>query len=328
MDNADEFLKDLQRQCLSDAGEQVTSMQDILRELESNVQASITNLLKVTHNLKGNFHAVAFSHFSGFMHRFETTLTGLLEKINAHQKPVESQDLRVLEFFISDIIGQIQSYLNELNANPTDQADHCAKRQFVFDVASAWSPTINKIDDGPVAQTQSEPPPAEISTTKNEIVNAAVAKNNEVERHTKVIEDVSGPKNLFFLLCKNGSFSFALNVSNVVEIVQYNQVNTIPYNQSDLVGLMNLRGEVVPILNLPEVSQFSKTKSLAVVCRNNSGKFGLPVDIAECVLELDTQTFQSTEESLGESDSQLINKIYLDKDRTIFIVNIDQAVAA
>jgi len=73
-----------------------------------------------------------------------------------------------------------------------------------------------------------------------------------------------------FLTFLSGSESFALDIHTVKEIKEYTTVTPIPLMPSSVMGVINLRGNVVPIIDLQlrlgkEKSKISKRSCIIIV---------------------------------------------------------------
>ncbi|MBL8401287.1 chemotaxis protein CheW [Accumulibacter sp.] len=101
----------------------------------------------------------------------------------------------------------------------------------------------------------------------------------------------SPPQYLTFLL---GGEMFAIGILNVKEIIEYGQLTEIPMMPAFIRGVINLRGAVVPVIDL--AARFGKTQSLigkrsciviVEVCENDlRHDIGLLVDAVSEVIEI------------------------------------------
>ncbi|QLH52169.1 MAG: chemotaxis protein CheW [Candidatus Accumulibacter cognatus] len=101
----------------------------------------------------------------------------------------------------------------------------------------------------------------------------------------------SPPQYLTFLL---GGEMFAIGILNVKEIIEYGQLTEIPMMPAFIRGVINLRGAVVPVIDL--AARFGKTQSLIgkrsciviVEVRENDLRhdIGLLVDAVSEVIEI------------------------------------------
>jgi len=78
-----------------------------------------------------------------------------------------------------------------------------------------------------------------------------------------------------------GNQNFALSLDNVKEIIKVPVITPVPLTKSYLAGLINLRGEIVPVLNLKEkykIESFINDDARIIIIEKDSKKSGLLVD--------------------------------------------------
>ncbi|HMW57243.1 MAG TPA: chemotaxis protein CheW [Accumulibacter sp.] len=119
----------------------------------------------------------------------------------------------------------------------------------------------------------------------------AIAKRTASALQAQQAAADSPPQYLTFLL---GGEMFAVGILNVKEIIEYGQLTEIPMMPAFIRGVINLRGAVVPVIDL--AARFGKTQSLIgkrsciviVEVRENELRhdIGLLVDAVSEVIEI------------------------------------------
>lgn len=87
---------------------------------------------------------------------------------------------------------------------------------------------------------------------------------------------------------------FAINVSYVKEIIEYAQITCVPMMQSFIVGVTNIRGNVIPVLDLSErlgvgLSEVGKKTciiTVEAVVGEETSIIGLIVDMVDQVYDI------------------------------------------
>lgn len=103
-----------------------------------------------------------------------------------------------------------------------------------------------------------------------------------------------------FLSFVAGDQRFATPILSVVEVVRYSPPTVIPHTPAFIRGVMNLRGQVVPIVDLGERFGFATAELASTACvvvtefesRGVSGKVGIVVDRIDRVLDLEEDGLQ------------------------------------
>lgn len=87
---------------------------------------------------------------------------------------------------------------------------------------------------------------------------------------------------------------FAVNVSTVKEIIEYTQITRVPMMQSFIAGVTNIRGNVIPVLDLPDrlglgrsdISKRSCVITLETAIGGDDAEIGIIVDMVDQVYEV------------------------------------------
>ncbi len=122
---------------------------------------------------------------------------------------------------------------------------------------------------------------------------------------------------------------YALSVLVVKEIVKSTELNPIPGSQDYFEGVMNLRGSVVPVINLEKrfnlQVEHTAEKQHIIILDIDGTLFGMLVDDVSEVLNVAPETIQPVSETLAKKiDVTLLTGIVLDKERIILCLNANK----
>jgi purine-binding chemotaxis protein CheW len=145
-----------------------------------------------------------------------------------------------------------------------------------------------------------------------------------------------------YLTFKLGNGIFATDVDKVREILDLTTITKIPRTPDFMAGVINLRGSVVPVVDLRLCFDMSKTESTRNTCivvvevtlDNESTVIGALADSVEEVIDLDPDQIQPAPrigtrirtdfiKGMGKRDAQFI--MFLDIDR---VFSAEEIVAA
>ncbi|MGB0990198.1 MAG: chemotaxis protein CheW [Halarcobacter sp.] len=96
-----------------------------------------------------------------------------------------------------------------------------------------------------------------------------------------------------------GKMKYAIELPKIREILTYPElITTLPNTKTWVKGLINLRGEVVPILDIrikfnTSESVYDENTSVIAVITEDSRMVGIVVDLVDDVQRLDTSTFST-----------------------------------
>jgi purine-binding chemotaxis protein CheW len=97
-----------------------------------------------------------------------------------------------------------------------------------------------------------------------------------------------------FLTFMMSGETYGINILDIKEIIEYGNLTPVPMMPDFIAGVINLRGSVVPVVNLKlrfgdDTSDISKRTSIVIIEVDNNGKkteIGIIVDIVNEVIEL------------------------------------------
>lgn len=125
-----------------------------------------------------------------------------------------------------------------------------------------------------------------------------------------------------------GNEIYGIDIMLIHSIVDHDEIRPIPNAPSYVEGLYNLRGEVIPIINLhtrfqiPESSIIDKDAVEGIIIINvNNCKVGLVVDSVLKIIEIDENEIQQSSSAHDKIGNAYVNGVYIDK--TDYIVILD-----
>lgn len=99
-----------------------------------------------------------------------------------------------------------------------------------------------------------------------------------------------------------GGEAFGLPVSVVNSIIRYEQPTPVPHSNQGILGVINLRGRVIPVIDVPHRLRGSALTPCAttriVVASGSRGQVGLAVDSANEVIEFDAEAVSPVPEGV------------------------------
>lgn len=134
--------------------------------------------------------------------------------------------------------------------------------------------------------------------------------------------------NLSVLVFEVGSKKqkIGLNIFKTQEILTLNQYHKIPNSPKEIIGLMNLRGEILLILDLSQIlyQQFTDIKvyNLIIICEHNQQKFALLVHNVSNIAEIEWKDLKSTQDIINSENNKFESLFEFEED-LISILNLE-----
>jgi purine-binding chemotaxis protein CheW len=123
---------------------------------------------------------------------------------------------------------------------------------------------------------------------------------------------------------------FGVEVQHVQEVIRYQAMTRVPLAPDVVSGLINLRGQIVPAIDLRRRLELRARPEgqlpMNVVVRTPDGAVSLLVDEIGDVVEGDEAAFEAPPETLRGTARQLIRGAYKLADRLLLVLHIERAV--
>lgn len=122
---------------------------------------------------------------------------------------------------------------------------------------------------------------------------------------------------------------YCVDVMNVVSIEQLSKINKIPLSSPHILGVLNLRQEIIPIIDLRKLFYLSETEtsrdSCHVFVESKAGKVGFVVDSVCDVVEFkDEELKKALENPFSNKSINYIDQVLKIKDKINFLIDINQ----
>ena len=136
----------------------------------------------------------------------------------------------------------------------------------------------------------------------------------------------SGQFSTFFV----ADLFFGVDVLHVQEVLQSQQMTSVPQAPGVIEGLINLRGQIVTAidmrrrLGLPQRAE--DQAPMNIVVRTLDGAVSLLVDEIGDVLDMDPATYERPPQNLDPAAKELIRGVYKLKDRLLLVLDEERTV--
>lgn len=135
-----------------------------------------------------------------------------------------------------------------------------------------------------------------------------------------------------YLTFRIGEEDFALDVSNVREILEFTTVTKVPKTPDYMRGVINLRGSVVPVLDMRLKFGLSETEKTINTCivvvevalDESKTVMGALVDSVQEVFELDPEQIEPPPRIGTKLKTEFIKGMGRKDDRFIILLDIDR----
>jgi purine-binding chemotaxis protein CheW len=127
-----------------------------------------------------------------------------------------------------------------------------------------------------------------------------------------------------------GRFLFGIDVLRVQEVLRFQKMTRVPLAPPVIVGLINLRGQIVPAIDMRHrlclEPRTSDERPMNLVVRTEEAGVSLLVDEIGDVLELDSHSLEHTPANVAPNVREMIRGVYKLKSQLLFVLDTDKTV--
>jgi purine-binding chemotaxis protein CheW len=134
-----------------------------------------------------------------------------------------------------------------------------------------------------------------------------------------------------YVIFRLGNEEYGVDIMNVKEISEFKQSVKVPNTPKFVDGIINLRGDITPIINLKkrfnldEISIDSDTRIIVINIKNR--QVGFVVDEASQVLRLSEEDIEPAPELVTGVDKKYIIGVGKLTDRIVLLLNLEEVLS-
>ncbi|WP_299929995.1 chemotaxis protein CheW [uncultured Pelagimonas sp.] len=130
-----------------------------------------------------------------------------------------------------------------------------------------------------------------------------------------------------FITFSAGGQNYCLEITQIREIRRWTPVTALPHTPDDVLGVMNLRGAVIPIFDLAARFGLGPTpgneRNVVIVAAVNGTTIGLLVESVSEILSVEKSAIQETPDIKSEATKHSIRGMISVNDTMVRVVNLD-----
>ena len=137
---------------------------------------------------------------------------------------------------------------------------------------------------------------------------STIAKNELDGEDKEVVETIQ------YIVIRLGNEQYGIDIRNIDNIVRMQQITRIPMMPSFLKGVINMRGEVIPVISMRrkmglEDDVITKSTRIIVLKLEQEGNVGFIVDEVKEVVTLSSREIEKITYNAKEDNQSLINAV-------------------
>ncbi|WP_425074427.1 chemotaxis protein CheW [Sagittula sp. S175] len=135
-----------------------------------------------------------------------------------------------------------------------------------------------------------------------------------------------------FITFSAGGQNYCLEITQIREIRRWTPVTALPHTPADVLGVMNLRGAVIPIFDLSARFGLGKTpaneRNVVIVAAVDGTTIGLLVESVSEILSVEKSAIQETPDIKSEATRHSILGMISVDDTMVRVVNLEAVLDA
>lgn len=142
-----------------------------------------------------------------------------------------------------------------------------------------------------------------------------------------MVETVSGKETKQYIVVKLGNEQYGIDIQYVDNIVRMQKITRVPKAQEYYNGVINLRGEIVPVMSLRirfelEEDEFTNKTRILILKPEQQSLVGVIVDEVREVVTLDSDAIEKVSYDPNDEKSTYLSGIGKSGDNLISLLNI------
>lgn len=133
-----------------------------------------------------------------------------------------------------------------------------------------------------------------------------------------------------FVIFRLGDEKYAVDILNVGGISEYREMTKVPNAPAFIDGIINLRGDIIPIVNLKKrfnIAEKQADSDTRIIINNIKGKdIGFIVDEASQVIKIDDADIEEAPEIIKGADRQYISGVGKVNDQIVILLNLEKVL--
>lgn len=312
-------LEELKQDFIVETYEHLENAQDGLLQLENEPHnyELLNFIFREIHSIKGGANFLGFEDIINVSHEMES----VLDKMRSYEIYPSSDVINA----IIEGIGIIKKLTSDIENNRQSKVDYSYYLQQLQKLSNSVKPSKDQ-EKGNLEVEINIELKRDSQATKS--IGKEI-KQNELENfQSGGKNDDSEDSHLTIISFEYSNVTYGIEVEFVREIVRLTDITPIPFSKNHIMGLMNLRGDVVTIVDFGKLLGVKESETAhhrVLIINYHEITFGLYVDNVKEVVTVLPQELKPFEiESI--TSSEILKDIIAKNNEFIQVINIEKLI--
>ena len=135
-----------------------------------------------------------------------------------------------------------------------------------------------------------------------------------------------------FIVIKLGNEQFGIDIKYIDNIVRMQRITRVPMAQDYFKGVINLRGEVIPVMSLRvrfdlEDDEIDSKTRIIIIKMDSQSKVGVLVDQVKEVVTIESDAIEKVGHKSADASGQDLDGVGKNGDELITLLNISSVIS-
>lgn len=146
------------------------------------------------------------------------------------------------------------------------------------------------------------------------------------------LREIEAQESIQYIVVKFGDEQYGIDIKYIDNIVRMQRITRVPNVQSYIKGVINLRGEVIPVVSIRlkmglEEDVITKTTRIIIIKLDNGEVIGMLVDEVKEVVTLETSQIEKVSYDSKEEKVNYLSGVGKDKEELISLLDMNLVFA-
>ena len=133
-----------------------------------------------------------------------------------------------------------------------------------------------------------------------------------------------------YIIFKLNDEKFAANINHIASITEYSSITPLPNGPAYVDGLLNLRGDIIPVVNLKKRFKMTEQKmneKRILIARKNNVQIGFLVDDASQSMTVEESKILPPPQIAIKKENNYISEVCIYNNELIIVVDLDRVLS-
>jgi len=156
-----------------------------------------------------------------------------------------------------------------------------------------------------------------------------LAKNEDIKLPEKTTKEISTQETMTFVTFYMGEFLFGIPAEKIMEINKDIEITPVPLSDDYILGIMNLRGQIVTVMDLAKKVQLKTEivpKINLIIKSEDEAPVSFVVEQVGEILEIPVAKLEKPPEKIEGLSREYIKNVYQLPDRLVLILDVEKII--